>query len=629
MKLRATVSWAIVFCLLAIWLAIGRGAFADSIVAADGSGQYRSIQEAIMATPPSVDAQHPWVIHIKPGTYHEILYAQREKRFIALRGEDPENTIITYGLSASLKGLDGKPIGTFRTPTVTVDADDFTIENLTLTNSAGAVGQALALRVDGDRCIFRHCRFIGWQDTIFANRGRQLFDRCTIAGCTDFIFGGATSFFDRCDIHILGNGYIAAAATPDFQKYGMVFSNCRIVGDRPGLSTYLGRAWRAHAFTAWLNTEMSAVVNPAGWHHWNEKDGSSRYYEYHSTGGGADVTQRVSWAQQLSDAQAAEYSVENVLAGSDGWKPAVGPSPTTAPAMPATLPFDAPTTIKVKSEAATSQALVPALDQPPIPPLTASMNLWPGDVPRAKPATQPERDDGTGRMWNVSVPGVLAYLPTQSPPEGGRTAIIVCPGGGYTHLTRLVGADGAAGTFVPQGIAVIALKYRLKPASGDVEADTLADGRRAVRLVRAHATEWGINPHKVGLLGWSAGANLALNLATHPDADGAPSDDVDRQTDRPDFVALLSPWPDGRDAQAYPVSAATPPAFICTALDDKTAPPVFAMKVAAQYAEAHAPFDIHVVPSGGHAAYTIGGSSDGSHWPEWFVAWLRGRGLLD
>src|SRR6185436_4555856 len=106
--------------------------------------------------------------------------------------EDPAATVITYNLHAGNVGLDGRPIGTFRTPTVQIDADDFTVENLTLENSAGPVGQALALRVDGDRVAFRNCRFLGWQDTVFLDRGRQYFEDSLIAGHVDFVFGGAT-----------------------------------------------------------------------------------------------------------------------------------------------------------------------------------------------------------------------------------------------------------------------------------------------------------------------------------------------------------------------------------------------------------------------------------------------------
>src|SRR5215211_7939627 len=183
-----------------------------------GSAKYRTVQEAVMAVPAGT-ADSPVVIRIKPGTYREIVYVQREKRFFKFVGEDAAKTVITYNLNANLKGVDGKPIGTFRTPSVQIDADDFTAENVTFENSAGPVGQALAVRVDGDRVVFRNCRFLGWQDTVFINRGRHYFENCYVAGHVDFIFGAATAFFERCHIHSLRDGYLTAASTPDDQRY--------------------------------------------------------------------------------------------------------------------------------------------------------------------------------------------------------------------------------------------------------------------------------------------------------------------------------------------------------------------------------------------------------------------------
>ena len=164
---------------------------------------------------------------------------------------------------ANLTNFDGKLLGTFHTPTATIDADDFRAENITFENSAGAVGQALAIRVDGDRAVFRHCRFLGWQDTILLNRGRQYFENCYIAGHVDFIFGAATAWFEQCHIQCLGDGYITAASTPVDQPFGFVFSNCKITSDPPEARTYLGRPWRIYASTIFLNTEMSEV-DPAG-----------------------------------------------------------------------------------------------------------------------------------------------------------------------------------------------------------------------------------------------------------------------------------------------------------------------------------------------------------------------------
>lgn len=306
----------------AVAIASAAQAAVDLTVAADGSGRFTSVQQAIMSVP-SGFATNPVNIHIRAGTYKELIYVQREKRFFHLIGDDATNTVVTYNLNANLPGPDGKLIGTFRTPTATIDAEDFTAENITFENSAGPVGQALAIRVDGDRAIFRHCRFLGWQDTLFLNRGRQYFDDCYIAGHVDFIFGGATAFFEMCSIHCLRDGYITAASTPDNQPFGFVFADCSITGV-PGVKTYLGRPWRIFASTIYLNTEMSAVVRPEGWNNWkkSEAEKTARYAEFQSTGPGATPEQRARWARQLTAAEAARITPESVLAGTDGWNPA-------------------------------------------------------------------------------------------------------------------------------------------------------------------------------------------------------------------------------------------------------------------------------------------------------------------
>jgi pectinesterase len=298
----------------------------DAVVALDGSGNYKSIREAIDAAPQITrDTGQRWKILVKPGTYRELVYVQREKRFVVLVGESgaAEKTVLTYDLFANVPGPDGKPIGTFRTPTLIVDADDFAVENLTIENSAGPKGQALALRVDGDRVAFRHCRFLGWQDTIFSNRGRHYFEDCFITGATDFIFGAATAWFERCHIRVDGNGYITAASTPDFQRYGFVFSHCTITGGAPEVRTFLGRPWRDYAKTIFLQTEMSDVVRPEGWNDWKKPQAhkTAVYAEYQSSGPGAQPAARVPWSKQLTAEEAAAYSIATVLGGGDGWNP--------------------------------------------------------------------------------------------------------------------------------------------------------------------------------------------------------------------------------------------------------------------------------------------------------------------
>lgn len=272
---------------------------------------------------PAGSSNNPVFIHLKPGIYKELVYVQREKRFFHLVGEDAGKIVLTYNLNARMSGPDGKEIGTFRTASTVIDADDFTAENLTFENSAGPVGQALAIRVEGDRVVFRNCRFLGWQDTILENRGRHYYRDCYIAGHVDFIFGGATAFFEKCHIHCLRDGYITAASTPDTQPFGFVFSDCRITGETPEVKTYLGRPWRIHASTVFLNTEMGEVVRPEGWHNWNkaEAEKTARYAEFNSAGPGAHAGARVKWARQLSETEAKSITAQRVLSGSDGWRP--------------------------------------------------------------------------------------------------------------------------------------------------------------------------------------------------------------------------------------------------------------------------------------------------------------------
>jgi len=304
----------------------------DVIVAADGSGQFKSLQEAISAAPMKTDPAAPrWVIFVKAGTYPERVYVQRERGNLHVIGEDREKTIIAYNLHANLPGPDGKIIGTFRTPTVQVDGDGMIWENLTFANTAGEPGlrsdgppvaQALALRADGDRLVFRGCRFLGWQDTILVNRGRHYFADCYIEGHVDFIFGAATAYFDRCHIHVLKDGYITAASTPKDQPFGYVFADCSITG-AAGVKTYLGRPWRDFAKTVFLRTAMAAAVRPEGWHNWNKPaaEQTTFYAEFGSTGPGASPATRVAWAKPLTAEAVAALTPGKVLGGSDGWNP--------------------------------------------------------------------------------------------------------------------------------------------------------------------------------------------------------------------------------------------------------------------------------------------------------------------
>jgi pectinesterase len=315
------------FLIAAAAAVAGAGALAapnpDAVVALDGSGQFTSLQEAISAAPLRTDPAAPrWVIRVKPGTYRERIYVQRERGHLLIQGEDAATTLITFNLDATLRGPDEKPIGTFRTPTVQIDGDGMIWENVTIANAAGPVGQAIALRTDGDRLVFRHCAFLGWQDTMLLNRGRVYFEDCRIEGDVDFIFGGATAYFDRCRLHCRRDGYVTAASTPKGQRHGFVFADGTLTA-AAGVKTYLGRPWRDFAQTVFLRTALSAAVRPEGWHNW-DKSGAERtavYAEFASTGPGANPAARVAWSRQLDADQAAPFTPSGVLAGDDGWNP--------------------------------------------------------------------------------------------------------------------------------------------------------------------------------------------------------------------------------------------------------------------------------------------------------------------
>jgi len=308
--------------LLGLASALPSRASPDVIVAADGSGHYTTVQAAIDAAPTRSAGAARWEIFIKPGAYRERVHIPRGRNRLFIHGNDAATTTIAFNLDANLPGPDGKPLGTSRTPTVWIESDDVVLENLTLANTAGNVGQALALRADGDRLAFRRCRFLGWQDTILANRGRDFFEGCYIEGHVDFIFGAATAYFSRCEIHCLSSGYITAASTPEGTAHGYVFADCRITAE-PKVLTYLGRPWRPFARVVFLRTEMCAAIRPEGWHDWGKSDAEKTtfYAESASTGPGAKPDARVSWSHQLTADEAAAFTPATVLGGADHWNP--------------------------------------------------------------------------------------------------------------------------------------------------------------------------------------------------------------------------------------------------------------------------------------------------------------------
>jgi pectinesterase len=309
---------------LARWIATP-----DVTVAADGTGDFTSLQEAISKAPMRTGAASPpWFIRVKSGTYRERIYVQRERGRMLIRGDDAATTTVAFDLDATQPGPDGRPIGTFATPTVQIDGDGMTWEDLTLANTAGPVGQALALRADGDRLVFRRCRFLGWQDTILVNRGRHYFEDCYIEGHVDFIFGGATTYFSRCHIHCLRDGYITAASTPEGTPNGYVFADCTVTtAPEVVKGVYLGRPWREFARTVFLRTHLLGNIRAEGWHNWNKPaaEQTTFYAEFASTGPGASDATRAPWAKVLTEATAAALTPTAVLSAPDAWNPLAQP----------------------------------------------------------------------------------------------------------------------------------------------------------------------------------------------------------------------------------------------------------------------------------------------------------------
>lgn len=290
----------------------------DIVVSADGKGHFATIQEAVL----SVRDYKPTrtTIFVRKGVYREKLIIPANKCDITIVGEQADSVIITNGDYASLNNM-----GTFRTWTVRVDGSGIRMENLTIENSAGRVGQAVALHVEGDRCEFVGCRLLGNQDTLFCGDGdsRQYFRQCHIEGTTDFIFGPATVWFEDCDIVCKQNSYITAASTPEGSRFGLVFCHCRISATDDVTRLYLGRPWRAYASTVFMQCSLPQCIAPEGWHNWGkvENEKTSRYAEHANSGPGADTERRVSWAAQLTDAEAQQITTAAVMKRKSDWTP--------------------------------------------------------------------------------------------------------------------------------------------------------------------------------------------------------------------------------------------------------------------------------------------------------------------
>lgn len=288
------------------------------VVSRDGTGNFRTLQEAIESARAFMD--YTVTIYVKNGVYKEKVIVPSWVENIDIIGEDRDRTIITYDDHANINKM-----GTFRTYTVKVEGSDITFKNLTIENNAAQLGQAVALHTEGDRLKFINCRILGNQDTIYtgAKFTRLYFKDCYIDGTTDFIFGPSTALFEDCILHSKRNSYVTAASTPKEAKYGYIFKHCKLTAESGVDKVYLGRPWRPYGYTLFIECELGKHIVPAGWHNWGKKanEETARYMEYKNTGEGANVLERVAWSKQLTKKEAEAVTVDAIFDVQNSWNP--------------------------------------------------------------------------------------------------------------------------------------------------------------------------------------------------------------------------------------------------------------------------------------------------------------------
>jgi pectinesterase len=319
------------FLILSFILAISNTLFAqkskttyDIVVAKDGSGNFTKVQDSFDAVPDNNSKRT--IIFIKSGIYKEKLKLISSKKNVTLIGESYKSTILTYDDYAEIAG------GTSKSFSTLIEADDFYAENITFENTIDSNlpqykkgGQAVALMVNGDRCIFHNCKISGFQDTFYLKANKRTYIKdCIIDGTTDFIFGSAIALFENCFIQSKRDSYITASNQDvGKNKYGFVFKNCVIMANPKGGATNvsLGRPWGAGANVVFINCFEESHIIPEGWSVWS-KDPEHKafnnwkttfYAEYKCSGPGYQPNNRISWSHQLNDNEASEYTKEKIF----------------------------------------------------------------------------------------------------------------------------------------------------------------------------------------------------------------------------------------------------------------------------------------------------------------------------
>jgi pectinesterase len=588
-------------------------------VAKDGTGDYAFIQDAIDAM--RVYPLEPITLYIKNGVYNEKIELPANNTDVSFIGENVDSTIIIFN-DYSGKGK----LTTFTSYTAKISGNRFRAENITFANSAGPVGQALALYVDADNAVFRNCKFLGNQDTIFTSgeHAKQLFVDCYIEGTTDFIFGPATAIFRNCTIRAKANSFITAASTTKGKWVGYIFYDCKIIADSAVTKLYLGRPWRAYAKTVFIRCNLPKAIAPEGWNNWNnaENEKTVYYAEYKNTGEGAATAQRVKWSKQLSETEIKKYARAGIFFYSKffseqdrAWFNAY---------QSQAKPFDFSAFVKKAAQV---------------------ISLYSNEVPNSKPAPDKENwvtRDNVTRVAKVSHPTLTIYKPAK---PNGRS-VIICPGGGYSILAFDKEGTKVAEEMNRWGITAFVLKYRLPDDTTNIDRSLapLQDAQQAIRLVRTNAKEWGINSNQIGIMGFSAGGHLASTAATHFDfkADASSNDTVSL---RPDFAILIYPvismdssitHKGSRNnligskpteektiffSNELQVNKNTPPSFLVLAADDGTVPAANSIRYYEACIKNKVPAEIHIYPKGGHGFGMYNKTTD-DNWMERLKNWM-------
>lgn len=303
---------------------------ANLVVAQDGSGNYKTISEAIQASVSSRSGASRFVIYVKAGTYNENVVVTRSMKNLMFVGDGIDKTVVT----GSKYAQDGTT--TFNSATVAVTGDGFIAQDMTFQNTAGPQKQqAVALRSGSDLSVFYRCSFKGYQDTLYVYSMRQFYRNCDIYGTVDFIFGDAVAVFQSCNIYVRKplsgqmNTITAQGKSDPNENTGIsiINSNIAAADSLGGVQSYLGRPWKQYSRTVVMKTVIGSFIDPAGWTEWSGSLGLNTLYygEYMNSGPGSGTGGRVKWAgfHIMSASDAAKFTVNNFLGGGS-WIAAAG-----------------------------------------------------------------------------------------------------------------------------------------------------------------------------------------------------------------------------------------------------------------------------------------------------------------